>query len=150
MPVVSSRVEFASAGFRDDDGSTGTCHHQLFQRLKTIICEKTILTSPVHQRDTYPLSKRLQSSRYRIMTDTGGLYHPPDSAASSVYHNDLIRSEIVKAIHKKEDINTLTQFALSSKDGYDSSLRYLQRKVSLEQLKEWRNNPVSAGGLEDS
>jgi hypothetical protein len=84
------------------------------------------------------------------MTDTGGLYHPPDSAASSVYHNDLIRSEIVKAIHKKEDINTLTQFALSSKDGYDSSLRYLQRKVSLEQLKEWRNNPMSAGGLEDS
>jgi hypothetical protein len=78
------------------------------------------------------------------MTDTGGLYHPPDSAASSVYHNDLIRSEIVKAVHKKEDINTLIQFALSSKDGYDSSLRYLRRKVTHEQVKEWQCSPVSA------
>lgn len=82
------------------------------------------------------------------MTDTGGLYHPPDSAASSVYHNDLIRSEIVKAIHKNGDISTLIQFALSSKNGYDSSLRYLRRQVTLEQMKEWRNNPVSAEGLE--
>lgn len=83
------------------------------------------------------------------MKDTSELYHPPDSAASSVYHNDLIRSEIVKAIHEKKNINTLIRFALSSKDGYDSSLRYLRRKVTLEQMKEWRNNPVSAGGLEN-
>lgn len=83
------------------------------------------------------------------MTDTGELYHPPDSAASSVYHNDLTRSEIVKAINKNDDINTLIQFALSSKDGYDSSLRYLRRKVTRDQVKEWRHDPVSPESLED-
>jgi hypothetical protein len=83
------------------------------------------------------------------MTDTGGLYHPPDSAASSVYHNDLIRSEITQAIHKDGDSISMIKFALSSKDGYDSSLQYLRRRVTLEQMKEWRNNPVSAGGLEN-
>jgi hypothetical protein len=78
------------------------------------------------------------------MTDTGEPHHRPDSAASSVYHNDLIRSEITQAIHKDSDSISMIKFALSSKDGYDSSLRYLRRKVTHEQVKEWQCSPVSA------
>jgi hypothetical protein len=108
------------------------------------IMQEVILTSSIHQRGLiHPRSSRLRSCRYRIMTDTGGLYHPPDSAASSVYHNDLIRSLIAEAINKSDDIETLNQFSLSSKGGHDSSLRYLRRKVTHDQVKEWRNNPVS-------
>lgn len=58
------------------------------------------------------------------------------SSASNVYHNALLRSEIVECIHHQHEQADMTQFALTSKEAYRSALRYLRRKVTFSQAIE--------------
>ena len=58
------------------------------------------------------------------------------SSASDVYHNDLLRSEIIECIHHQHEQADMTQFALTSKEAYQSALRSLRRKVTFSQVNE--------------
>ena len=58
------------------------------------------------------------------------------SSASNVYHNALLRPEIIEYIHHQHEQADMTQFALTSKEAYQSTLRYLRRKVTFSQVIE--------------
>jgi hypothetical protein len=58
------------------------------------------------------------------------------SSASNVYHNALLRSEIIECINHQHEQADMTQFALTSKEAYQSALRYLRRKVTFSQVIE--------------
>ncbi|KAG7529193.1 hypothetical protein FFLO_05747 [Filobasidium floriforme] len=58
------------------------------------------------------------------------------SSASNVYHNALVRSEIIECIHHQHEQADVFSFALTSKEAYQSALRYLRRKVTFSQVIE--------------